>query len=415
MNKVIKFDNVSKKYRLGLSRTGLPSLVSRWLKNPIKRSLKRSDTDAIIWAVRDVSFDVESGQSLALIGPNGAGKTTILKLISRITRPTMGTITTHGRLSALIELGAGFHPDLTGRENIHLNGALLGMTKGEIAQRFDEIVAFSELEEFLDTPLKRYSSGMAVRLGFSVASCIDPEILLVDEVLAVGDQSFRQKCVKRIRDLVNDGTSIIFVSHNLWLIQAVCSSAIYIDRGQVIYSGNTSEAIGMYDRNINERRAREFDQNIMDQPDSRSEIDITNIEIQGKDNLPNGDLRNDRMAEIRIYYTSSIQIGVVNIVIRIVRSDGLTCCMLRSKLDNVQISIGPGTGVVCVVLNPLQLYGGTYFVHALIRDETDAESIATGGSSSFYVAGSALSHQTMNGVYEPNREWKQNSPSTSSI
>jgi len=211
---VIQFQHVSKRYNLGMTRTSLPTAVYQWGKSllqPSKNGERRQKQ--YLWAIKDVSFDLQRGESLALIGPNGAGKTTILKLLAGITTPTSGNININGKLSALIELGAGFHPDLSGRENIFLNGAILGLTRAEIQRKFDEIVAFSELEKFIDTPVKRYSSGMAVRLGFAVAASIDPDILLVDEVLAVGDAAFRQKCMDRIRTMLNQGTSIIFVSH----------------------------------------------------------------------------------------------------------------------------------------------------------------------------------------------------------
>ncbi len=201
MQPVIRFSNVSKRYTLGLTRMSLPSTISRWLKQ-MTRPADQSIASKYHWALKDVSFDLMKGQSLALIGPNGAGKSTILKLLARITNPTSGDVEVQGTLSALIELGAGFHPDLTGRENIYLNGTILGLTSREIQKRFDEIVDFSELEPFIDTPVKRYSSGMTVRLGFAVASCIEPDILLVDEVLAVGDASFRLKCVARIQSLL---------------------------------------------------------------------------------------------------------------------------------------------------------------------------------------------------------------------
>ena len=186
----VTFEGVSKRYRLGLTRTSLPSLAAEWVRGALRPGPRASKGDDVLWALNDVSFSVRRGESLALVGPNGAGKTTILKLLANITKPTAGRVHVAGRLSALIELGAGFHPDLTGRDNVFLNGAILGIRRTEIQRRFDDIVDFSGLEHFIDTPVKRYSSGMIVRLGFAVASCIDPDVLLVDEVLAVGDAAF---------------------------------------------------------------------------------------------------------------------------------------------------------------------------------------------------------------------------------
>jgi lipopolysaccharide transport system ATP-binding protein len=408
MKTTLRFEHVSKRYELGLTRTSLPTLVSQW----VRKSLKPGHGKAItlngkhIWAVRDVSFALEEGQSLALIGPNGAGKTTILKLLAKITKPTEGNIEINGQLSALIELGAGFHPDLTGRENIYLNGAILGLSQKYVAGHFDEIVAFSELERFIDTPLKRYSSGMKVRLGFAVAASIEPDILLVDEVLSVGDSSFRQKCMNRIQELLDRGTSIIFVSHNLWLVQTVCTNAIYLDEGQIRYIGQTSEAINLYDRNLSERRAEKFSQVGKGDDDRTFDVEITKIEVLGRNGQESDDLPNDQPADLRIHYLSYKEVGDVTMVVRIIRSDGLTCCMMRNSLDKVQIHLGPGSGVVSVTVDPLQLRGGTYFVQAMIRDGSDARSIVTNNSEWFYVSGSTLAFNEMNGVFEPNRYWR---------
>jgi lipopolysaccharide transport system ATP-binding protein len=211
----VRFENVSKRYRLGLARTSLPSLAQAALKQALAGRAGKQAQAREFWALQDVSFELHAGESLALIGRNGAGKTTILKLLANITQPTSGRVETFGQLSALIELGAGFHPDLTGRENVYLNGTILGLSRREIDLHYDEIVEFAELAQFIDTPVKRYSSGMTVRLGFAVASCLTPDILLVDEVLAVGDASFQQKCMARIRELLKNGTSIIFISATL--------------------------------------------------------------------------------------------------------------------------------------------------------------------------------------------------------
>ncbi len=397
--KTVQFRAVFKRYRLGLSRTSLPTLVS----NSLRKLVRRDGTTARqeLWAVRDVSFDLNRGQSLALVGPNGAGKTTILKLLAKITRPTSGTISIHGRLSALIELGAGFHPDLTGRENIFLNGAILGLPRSEIRRRFDEIVAFSELEDFIDTPVKRYSSGMAVRLGFSVAACIEPEILLVDEVLAVGDATFRKRCMDRIAELLAKGTSIIFVSHNLWLVQSVCESAIYIQKGRLVLQGRAAEVIERYDRDIQHERARKLEIDEVEFDDK--EVEISRVEV-----LPAPDhvgLSSSKPAVLQIHYIAFAD-TVVQLVVRILRSDGLTCCMIRSRLDDLSFALQRGEGIVTLRLDPIQLYGGAYYAQVIARDESDSFGLHSATSPLFYVAGSVLSHQEMNGVFEPNREWK---------
>ena len=237
MTAALEFDNVAKCYQIG---KGLPSLrgaVGEWLG---------AGPANLHWAVKDVSFAVHGGEALGVIGPNGAGKTTILKLLSRVTYPTHGAIRVNGRLSALIELGAGFHPDLTGRENIYLNGAILGMKRADIRKRFDAIVDFAGIDTYLDTPVKRYSSGMYARLGFAIAAHVDPEILLVDEVLAVGDYAFQQKCMARMAELRRNGASLILVSHNLESIRQVCDRGLVMYRGSAAFQGSAAEAVVAY-------------------------------------------------------------------------------------------------------------------------------------------------------------------------
>ena len=187
----------------------------------------------MLWALRDISFDVKHGEVVGLIGRNGAGKSTLLKVLSRITEPTTGSIDIYGRVASLLEVGTGFHPDLTGRENAYLNGTILGMKKAEVDRKFDEIVAFSEIEKFIDTPVKRYSSGMKVRLAFSVAAHLEPEILLVDEVLAVGDVAFQKKCLGKMDDVAGEGRTVIFVSHHMYMIEALCERGVVLDGGRV--------------------------------------------------------------------------------------------------------------------------------------------------------------------------------------
>ena len=203
-----------------------------------------------MWALRDVSFDVKHGEVLGVIGRNGSGKSTLLKILSRITRPTMGYATIHGRVSSLLEVGTGFHPELTGRENMYLNGAILGMRKGEINRKFDEIVAFAEIERFLDTPVKRYSSGMFVRLAFAVAAHLEPEILIVDEVLAVGDAEFKKKCLGKMGEVAKEGRTVLFVSHNVSAVQQLCQMGLVLHEGHLIFHGTVGEAIRKYSESL---------------------------------------------------------------------------------------------------------------------------------------------------------------------
>jgi len=223
-------------------RESLVSGVSRLVKRPSGGDLSRE-----FWALRDVSFRVEEGEAVGIVGHNGAGKSTLLKILSRITEPTRGEVRMRGRVASLLEVGTGFHPELTGRENVYLNGSILGMSRQEIRARFDQIVAFAEVERFLDTPVKRYSSGMFVRLAFSVAAHLEPEVLIVDEVLSVGDASFQQKCVERMKEVVRSGErTVLFVSHNMAAVRLLCPRTILLERGTVVEDGDSSQVIDRY-------------------------------------------------------------------------------------------------------------------------------------------------------------------------
>lgn len=255
---VIRVENLSKKYILGQQKegsssykslresmsNGAKSLGGKLLKPGSKKDLKPSDQE--FWALKDVSFDIKQGDRVGFIGRNGAGKSTLLKVLSRITEPTSGSIRIKGRVASLLEVGTGFHPELTGRENIFLNGAILGMGKVEIQRKFDEIVAFAEVEKFLDTPVKRYSSGMYVRLAFAVAAHLEPEILIVDEVLAVGDSSFQNKCLGKMKEVGKEGRTVLFVSHNMSAVQLLCDRCIFMQKGSLLADTDPSTAVQIY-------------------------------------------------------------------------------------------------------------------------------------------------------------------------
>jgi lipopolysaccharide transport system ATP-binding protein len=255
---IIEFEHVTKTYRLG-ARSGLRETLMKALTGLVKSD---NNDKKLLNALEDVSFSVNEGEVLGLIGRNGAGKTTALKLLSRVTYPTSGRISVKGRISALIELGAGFHPDLSGAENIYLNASILGLKKAEVDARFDEIVAFSGLEKFIDTPIKRYSSGMYARLAFSVAAHVNPDVLLVDEVLSVGDAVFQEKSLNKMKDFKRQGKPMVFVSHNMVAVQNICSRVIWLDQGKIRAAGESQEVISKYlhDRHYERKNILEMEE-----------------------------------------------------------------------------------------------------------------------------------------------------------
>ncbi|WP_288374851.1 polysaccharide ABC transporter ATP-binding protein [uncultured Chryseobacterium sp.] len=257
----LKAENISKQYRLGQVGTGTLShdLNRFWYKirgkeDPYLKIGEANDrttkgSSEYVWSLRDINFEIEQGDAVGIIGRNGAGKSTLLKVLSKVTKPTTGNIRTNGRIASLLEVGTGFHPEMTGRENIFLNGAILGMTRKEITRKFDEIVDFSGVERYIDTPVKRYSSGMYVRLAFAVAAHLESEILIVDEVLAVGDAEFQKKCLGKMNDVTRgEGRTILFVSHNMTAIKELCTSGILLHQGQIAYSGDILDTIAEYQK-----------------------------------------------------------------------------------------------------------------------------------------------------------------------
>jgi lipopolysaccharide transport system ATP-binding protein len=254
---IIKAERLSKKYFVGRSAMVAPTLrealrdsatyAAHWFR-------RSHQPDPIVWALSDVSFEVQPGEVVGIIGRNGAGKSTLLRILARITRPTTGLADLYGRTGSLLGVGTGFHPDLTGRENIYLNGAILGMNKHEITRKFDEIIAFANIEDFLDTPAKRYSSGMYLRLGFAIAAHLEPDILLLDEVLTIADAPFQRRCLQKIKDASRAGTTVLFVSHKLDSVEQLCNRALHIDGGKLVDEGSPETVIANYLHHINEHK-----------------------------------------------------------------------------------------------------------------------------------------------------------------
>ena len=264
MSTAISVQDVSKLYRLGETNRGqLLADIHRWWMKRIARKVRNANLPADpepeekgdFWALKEISFEIEQGETIGIVGANGAGKSTLLKIISRITAPTTGLVRIRGRIGSLLEVGTGFHPQLTGRDNVFLNGAILGMNRGEVKRKFDDIVAFAGLEQFIDTPVKRYSSGMYVRLAFSVAAFLEPEILIIDEVLSVGDAQFQLQCMQRMEEIIKDGRTLLFVSHGAGLVQQVCRRAIFLRKGRIMFDGDADSAIAAYAQSLQEDAA----------------------------------------------------------------------------------------------------------------------------------------------------------------
>jgi ABC-type polysaccharide/polyol phosphate transport system ATPase subunit len=314
------------------------------------------------WAVQDVSFSLKRGETLGLIGHNGAGKTTILRMLNGLIKPDMGYIEARGRMQALIALGAGFNPILTGRENIYVNASVLGFSKTEIDRRFDEIVDFSGIEEFIDMPVRSYSSGMTVRLGFSVAAHLEPDILLVDEVLAVGDLAFRTKCQVRIQEMKNTGVAIILVSHNLHTISHICTRAITMDRGKIIYSGDTEQAIDVYRASLMEKH-----QGMEDSLRAGTgEIRIVDVKILGSQDMEKQEFEIGDPVKVRIFYDAlePVHNPVFNLVLHVLNSHQVTG--IRTDYDDLQLGTLKGPGFLDVIIPNLNLLPNIYTLDAVI-------------------------------------------------
>ena len=308
--KAIEFENIGKQYRLGLVSTKTIShdLNRWWAMNVLHKEdpyLKIGETNdrshkglsEYVWALKDINFSVEEGDVVGIVGKNGAGKSTLLKLLSRVTTPTIGTIKARGRIASLLEVGTGFHPEMTGRENIYMNGAIMGMTKAEITRKLDEIVDFSGCERYIDTPVKRYSSGMTVRLGFAIAAHLEPEILVVDEVLAVGDASFQKKAIGKMNDIsLHEGRTVLFVSHQMNAVKALCKNGIVLNKGKIIKTGEINECINFYQKDLQVKsEATDLCQY------SNEFFDLFGFDIvDAADNVINGFVRNDEKSYVRI-------------------------------------------------------------------------------------------------------------------
>lgn len=347
------------------------------------------------WALKDVNLEIEQGDVVGIIGRNGSGKSTLLKVLSRIVEPTKGEVIMRGRVASLLEVGTGFHPELTGRENVYFNGAILGMTRKEIQSKFDEIVAFSEVEKFLDTPVKFYSSGMYVRLAFAVAAHLDPDILIVDEVLAVGDAAFQKKCLGKMKDVAGQGRTVLFVSHNMAAVRSLCSLGVYMNEGKLVYSGGIDKALASYQKAINSVINRSL-------PKEKTHIKtlVSNVaqnsadgivEITAKLNIAPEDLGADLVVGF------GIEDGLHNRVATFV-----------SEWQSVKITPQKDEIEVVCILPDLPLVSGNYFVSSsLSRNEITVDYIDNGSMFSFSSSKSVATQRTVeHGPIEAANIWE---------
>jgi ABC-type polysaccharide/polyol phosphate transport system ATPase subunit len=363
----VRFDNVSKKFTLRHERArSFQEVALAFLRG-------QNNSREELWALKDVSFTVERGKTVGVIGPNGSGKSTVLKLISRILEPTSGRIDVGGRVSALIELGAGFHPDLTGRENVYLNGSLLGFSRREMEAKFEKIVEFSELEKFIDVPIKHYSSGMHMRLGFAVAIHVDPDILLIDEILAVGDQAFQNKCLAKIAELKSQGVTILFVSHDLEAVRNLCTSAIWLENGMIQERGTTDRVIDSYLNNITTvTEARLSQEQRIGNNENRwgsGEVEITDVKFLDAQGRERRAFKTGERMVVRLRYHAHIEVKRPVFGIAIYSSDGVHINGPNTKFSDYAVGSVAGSGEIDYIVEKLPLLEGSYELSAAVYDQ----------------------------------------------
>ena len=366
MRPIIHVEDLSKQYQIGAREAHYETLRESLMK--VLRGQRRAATETI-WALRDVTFDALPGDVIGVIGRNGAGKSTLLKVLSRITEPTTGRIDLYGRVGSLLEVGTGFHPELTGRENILLNGAILGMRRAEILRKFDEIVAFAEVDKFIDTPVKRYSSGMYLRLAFAVAAFLESEILLVDEVLAVGDANFQKKCLSKMRDVSSSGRTVFFVSHNMAAVEALCNRCLFVKEGRVVDDGSPHELIARYlaAETAPENAVRDLSTH-PNRPGNWKPL-MTSVSLRSQSGLPASAIRMGEGLSIQLDFAGTVRFHP-NIVITIKNHFAVPVFSINTRTQKrFQLGEAITAGTIVSHLRDLPLLEGTYSLDLYLGEE----------------------------------------------
>jgi lipopolysaccharide transport system ATP-binding protein len=394
----IRVEGLGKRYRRGIGRHARDSLrdvISGSVRSLWRRERVDPATQGYFWALKDASFSVRRGENLGIIGLNGAGKSTLLKLLSRITDPTSGRAWLRGRVGALLEVGTGFHGELTGRENVFLYGTILGMPRREIARKFDAIVDFAGIREFIDTPVKRYSSGMYVRLAFAVAAHLDPDVLFLDEVLAVGDLTFQRKCLKFTKELQRREATILFVSHNMFSIKSMCERVVYLRKGEIVFDGATDEGIALYEDDC--RLGAGWG---VDAPHETWPIVLTDCRLLDG---ASGEKRVYDFGEpmrIRLEYETREPLERPNFIVALTRSDGVAACNYSSETDGVDLGTLQGSGTLELRITSLKLVSEMYTVSILIREPSFGRILCSQVGGTFHVR-HALYDQHFGVFHEP--------------
>jgi len=400
---MIRAEKLSKHYKVATA-TYRHDTVADHLADLIRSAFRSNRTtglqDRSFWALKDISFDIRQGELVGIIGHNGAGKSTLLKILSQITVPTEGKARLYGRIGSLLEVGTGFHPELSGRENIYLNGAIIGMKREEIRRCFDAIVEFAEVEKFIDMPVKRYSSGMYVRLAFAVSAHLRPDILMIDEVLSVGDLQFQRKCMAHAEELQKNGATVLFVSHNMFTIKALCNRVIYLSRGQVQGDGLPEEVIPRFEK---ESRTVATLPVVEGGDLSGPSVQIMDMELLDESGSPRAVIDYGERVRIRLRYLTSGEIHNPNFVVALIRSDNIACCNYSTSLDGFSIPSLNGEGTIELLTPPLKIVSESYEIHVLVWDKDFKQRYCFQRGPHFHVRHNLYS--THFGVFHEEGEW----------
>lgn len=371
---VIKVKGISKSYKINhelqaaVGSVTFRESIMNTLKKPVELITGHIMKKEKFWALRDIDFEIEQGEVVGIIGKNGSGKSTLLKIMSRITEPTKGEIIMTGKVASLLEVGTGFHPELTGRENIYFNGSILGMKKKEIDAKFDEIVAFSEVEKFLDTPVKFYSSGMYVRLAFAVAAHLDPDILIVDEVLAVGDTAFQKKCINKMRDVAGSGKTVLFVSHSMDSVKNLCEKVVLLEKGKIVSYGETSKVIGRYLAEGHDLSTRPVSERVDRTGTGKAKLESIKVDNEVKEK---------RSINLTLDITNNTKKEYQNVKLSLDLQDesGNYVSNIQNALVNHKINLLPGKNQIVIKLKNINLVPGQYFLNFFVADDINNSEI----------------------------------------